>query len=185
MKAILSGSILSFLICYPALSQSKSSDLPFCDFPEEEPSEINRTVTLTDVGIRITIPVNTRVVKKNDGSIELMDNGTYKLIQCMNKPNSGVAGRGYISAIIEKITPEYFYDYVIKEVPNKPQMYIASKTILPEDGVKTFEFWLRIKTPKGVFDIKNNVPTYPTSQEEITADLEGIEIRASLIDIIK
>jgi hypothetical protein len=185
MKAILSGMLLSFLILYPVLSQSRPGKLPFCDFSEEEPSEIKRTVTLTDVGIKITIPVNTRVVKKNDGSIELMDNGTYKLIQCMNKPNSGVAGRGHISTIIEKITPEYFYDYVIKEVPNKPQMYIASKTILLEDGVKTFEFWLRIKTPQGVFDLKDNVPTYPTSQEEIKVELEGLEIFASLIDIIK
>jgi hypothetical protein len=64
-------------------------------------------------------------------------------------------------------------------------MYISSKTILLKDGVKTFEFCLRIQTPKGVFDLKDNVPTYPTSQEEIAVELEGIKILASLIDIIK
>jgi hypothetical protein len=185
MKAILSGIILSFLICYPTLAQSRPGKLPFCNFPEEEPSEIKRTVTLNEVGIRITIPVNTRVVKRNDGSIELMDNGTYKLIQCMNQPNSGVVARGHISTIIKKVTPEYFYDYVIKEVPNKPQIYIAQRKVSLGGSMNAVESWLRIKTPKGVFDLKDNVPTYPTSEEEIKAELEGLEIFASLIDIIK
>lgn len=183
MKIILSGVLISLLVCFPALAKPKSSNLPYCDFAEEEPSSIERTVTLTEVGISIKIPVNTRVVKKTDGSIELMDNGTYQLFQCSSKPNSGVAGRGYLYTKIEKSKTDYLYSNVLKEVPGKEKMWIAAKTNYLQDGSKDFDIWLRIQTSKGIFDISTEQYGPLQTQQEIKEKVKEMIAIALFITI--
>lgn len=172
--------ILACTLASPALAKP---NLPYCDFAEEEPSSIERVVGLSEVGITIKIPVNMRLVKKNDGNIELMDNGTYNLIQCMSRPNSGVAGRGAMTTNIKRVNPEYFYDYIVKEVPSKEGMYIAAKKSFNSSQGYSFELWLRIKTPKGVFDISNTVYGGLTTKEEIEEEVNDLVMTAQSITI--
>lgn len=178
----LSNLLLLMILAYPfpALAQS---NLPYCNFAEEDPSSIQRTITLTEVGITLAVPANTRAIKTTNGAVELIDNGTFQLLQCINKPNRGVAGRGYSYTRIEKSKTDYLYSNVVRGVPGKERMWIAVKTEYLEDGSKSFDIWLRIQTPKGIFDISTEQYGPLQTQEEIKDKVEVMRAIALSITI--
>lgn len=45
-------------------------------------SETTRRLTLTQFGIALEIPENFRAMLRSDGSVEVMDPGTYRLFRC-------------------------------------------------------------------------------------------------------
>ncbi|MEH2294747.1 hypothetical protein [Nostoc sp.] len=165
--------ILACIVACPVLAQAKPT---ICAFDEETASEIKRTVTLTNMGIKISIPANYRAIAIADGSIEFVDNGTYQLFQCVAK-NPGAGGRGYFGIKVYKSKINYLYSNVQDIVPGKPNFFIVWEK-KQENDTTFHSLKLRIKTKKAILEVENVNDNGP-----ITTEKEAQELRTGLIEI--
>ena len=171
--------IMAGIVAYPVLVQAKQT---ICAFDEEAASEIKRTVTLTNMGIKISIPANYRAVARTGGSIEFVDNGTYQLFQCVAK-NPGAGGRGYSGIEVYKSKTNYLYSNVQDTVPGKPNFFIVwEKTQL--DNNTFHHLKLRIKTKKGILEVEQITDEPITTEQEANELRSGLIEMASIIDIL-
>ncbi|WP_298912488.1 hypothetical protein [uncultured Nostoc sp.] len=164
--------IVAGIVVSPVLVQAKQT---ICAFDEEAASEIKRTVTLTNMGIKISIPANYRAVARTGGSIEFVDNGTFQLFQCVAK-NPGAGGRGYTGIKIYKSKTNYIYSNVQDMVPGRPNFFIVwEKRQL--DNNTFHDLKLRIKTRKGILEVEQ------INEDPITTEQEAQELRTEIIQI--
>ncbi len=84
------ASLLGSLGLPPAQAQR------LCDTGEYEPdATTQRTVTLPQFGLAVTIPSNYRALRRQDGAVEILHPQDYEFIQCILA--GGLGGRGYYS----------------------------------------------------------------------------------------
>lgn len=147
-----------------------------CDTPEETASEIKKTVSLPNMGIRVEVPANYRAVGRKDDSTLFVDNGTYKYLQCVAN-NPGAGGRGIFGFMVERSKANYLYSNVQDEVPGKPNFFIVwEKQPLGEETSHLLS--LRIKTQKGIIEV-----TEVDGNGPITTETEAIQQRNNLVEL--
>lgn len=148
------------------------------DYQPEEPSKLTRIIKLDKFGFSITVPANYRAMLKNNGTIEIMDNGTFKLTYCGDKINIPV-GRGSEALIISK-SREYLYSNVVDKVSNKPKMFFVIKTSY--DTRTIYRTMLRLRTSKGIIDLEiDGIPT--DNKEDALKEIENLHKLADNIRI--
>lgn len=165
--------IMAGIVVSPVVAQAKQT---ICAFDEEAASEIKKTYSLTNMGIKISIPANYRAVARTGGSIEFVDNGTYKMFQCLLN-NPGAGGRGYFGIKVYKSKIDYLYSNVQNIVPGRPNFFIVwEKT--QDNGTTFHDLKLRIKTRNGILEVEQI-----NGDEPITTEQEANELRTRLIEM--
>lgn len=100
--------------CYQIQEESLSKETVIKSFPE--------------FNIQMRVAKNTNAVKLKDGSILIVDRGTYKYLQCLqNNPNG--LGKGIFGVLISRGARQYD-DY--HELPNRPLVFLAAPKGLQE-----------------------------------------------------
>lgn len=84
----------------PALAQ----ELCLTDDVPEPPAETLRTVDLPDFNLAVEIPSNYRVMKRQDGSVEILHPDDFEMFQCLLR--GGYGGQGYYSEVIQLVDPD-------------------------------------------------------------------------------
>jgi len=84
---------------------------PPCSYPIEIDSKTNKVYTYPKFGISMVMPDNLVSMLRQNGSIDIIDKGTYKLLQCPEKFGRGAPGTR-ISWANDTV---YFYSINIKE----------------------------------------------------------------------
>lgn len=149
--------LINTLIILPAKAEiSNLSNPNNCIRNPESPSKITRSIKLKNFDITLDIPANYRVIALTDGSIKIVDNGTYKFIVCSNKEprNMLYAYEIYYYWLVKKSNETFLYSNVSDKVPGIDNVYIVWKKE-PVDEIK-----LRIKTKKGLIEIEKEVHDY-------------------------
>ncbi|WP_414530751.1 hypothetical protein [Nodularia chucula] len=99
MKSLLLTSLLYLsllLLNFSVVAQSKPSK-PICNYPVEEDSVFTKQFIFKKFGVSMELPENLVSMLRNNGEIEVLDRGTYKMLQC---PVNQRLGNGYSSYII-------------------------------------------------------------------------------------
>lgn len=94
ISLVLSGALL--VSCGEAIAKPKKQP-KLCNYPVEENSVITKQFFYPKFGISMELPQNLVSMLRNDGSIEILDRGTYKVLQC---PPAQRLGMGYMSYVI-------------------------------------------------------------------------------------
>lgn len=82
----------------PAIAQSR-----YCNDPGPIPaSEKTRELKLTQFGVTLMIPSNFRAILRNNGAVEIVNPGTYKVLTCVARGGQAL-GRGYASVIVRSV----------------------------------------------------------------------------------
>ncbi len=82
-----------------------------CAFATVEPVKTTKKIELKQFGIKVEIPSNFRTMLDKNGKVEIVDPGTFKMLQCFARGGKG-GGRGYgsdsfmIIANSQNITPK-------------------------------------------------------------------------------
>jgi hypothetical protein len=142
-----------------------------CAFESEEASQLNKTLKLDKFGIAIDIPVNYRAIGRTNGSVQLVDNGTYQGIACFAKNPTATGGSGYTSLLIYKSRETFLYSNVQNKVPNKENIFLVVKKNPLDQSYQyyVYEVKLRMKTKKGFIELEylSDEPIEDTSVENI------------------
>jgi hypothetical protein len=84
---------------YPVIAQQE-----LCrDIGQVAPSETLRTLELPQFGINIDIPENYRALARNDGSVQILDPGTFELISCLARGGEALGARGMSSLTVRLV----------------------------------------------------------------------------------
>ncbi|WP_375467904.1 hypothetical protein [uncultured Nostoc sp.] len=174
LPVILVGSLV-----LPGIAQAKQVR---CEYKEEEPSKINRVVPLMRMGIKITIPSNHRAIAKKDGSVELLDSGTYNLLNCLaNNPGAKGDALDYYSLIISKSKTSLLNDGLYQSLENNKII----SWIIKREGESIFHtVKLRIKSKKGLVEVEQTTLGPITSEAEAKEEIKGLVEIAKHIEII-
>jgi hypothetical protein len=86
--------LLSLLLILGLSTPSFAEYNPRCNFEDEEASEVTRIVKFPQYGIQMEIPENLRTMLRSDGVVQILNNATYRILQC---PLKDRIGRGYSS----------------------------------------------------------------------------------------
>jgi len=92
MKSLISLVLSGLLVVSSggeAIANSRKK--PLCSYPIESNSDTNKVYRYPKFGISMVMPDNLVSMLLQDGSIDIIDRGTYKLLQC---PRSERIGRG-------------------------------------------------------------------------------------------
>ncbi|WOD36960.1 hypothetical protein [Nodosilinea sp. E11] len=82
----------------PAIAQSS-----YCPDPGPIPAaETTRELELPQFGVALTIPSNFRAILRNDGTVEVVNPGTYQVLTCVAQGGQAL-GRGYASVIVRSV----------------------------------------------------------------------------------
>lgn len=65
-------------------------------------TDTQRELTLEQFGVAVEIPENYRAILRNDGSVQVVDPGTYNLIRC-EATGGNPLGRGYAELVIRGV----------------------------------------------------------------------------------
>lgn len=88
----------------PTFTLAQASDA--CQNTEAvQPSDEMRRLNLEQFGVAVMIPANYRAILRNDGSVQIVDPGTYNLIRC-EATGGDPLGRGFSDLVIRQVTPE-------------------------------------------------------------------------------
>lgn len=118
---------------------------PRCNFKNEEVSEVTRTVKFPQYGIQMEIPENLRAMLRNDGTIEILNNSIYRILQC---PLKDRIGKGYMSYQIYKAEKQY-----MRTIPlDRKGMYLVIRGSQIGDTIY-FEMAIRVQTSVGLVDV--------------------------------
>ncbi|MEA5579628.1 hypothetical protein [Anabaena sp. UHCC 0451] len=155
---ILSTIFLSFLIThlisFPV--KAETSNLINCGIEAEYPSKLSRNIELKQFGVALKIPANYRVMGRTDGSVSLVDNGTFKSLECFAKNPNAVGASGYDSISIYKSSETFIYSNVYNKLPGKDNVFIVWKKTPLNDADDNYEheIKLRVKTSKSLIEIE-------------------------------
>lgn len=146
--------LITHLISFPV--QAETSNFVACSNEPESPSKLSRTIELKQFGIALKIPANFRAIARTDGSVSLVDNGTFKSLECFAKNPNAVGASGYDSVSIYKSSETFIYSNVYNKLPGKDNVFIVwKKTPLEyEENTYDHEIKLRIKTSNGLIEIE-------------------------------
>jgi hypothetical protein len=138
-------STTTFLLQSNTVSFAKYN--PKCNFEDEEPSNITKIVKFPQYGIQMEIPKNVRTMLRNDGTVEIIGNSTYRSFQC---PEKDRIGKGYLGYKIYRGSKQYN-----KTVPlNKKGLYVVIKEYKDNgDDTVYYEMAIRVQTSVGLVDI--------------------------------
>ena len=138
--------LLSLLLILGLSSSSFAKEYnPRCDFEDEEVSATTKLVKFPQYGIQMEIPDNLRAMLRNDGVVQILNNSTYRILQC---PLKDRIGRGYSSYHIYKAKGQY-----MRTIPlAKKGMYFVIRGVKVDDTVY-FEMAIRMQTSVGLVDI--------------------------------
>lgn len=188
MKLLLAATLITlFSLCPAALALpeggvSQKDDTNKCDFPEEPPSATEITVKYTKFNIQIKMADNSNSMLRKNGDILIVDRGTYRFLQCINKyPRAG--GRGIFGILISRGTTPYSYQ---APIPGKPNMFIVHNTDYLDGTNLSYTIALRIVTSKGLTDVTLTGQLGPLiDKEEIANEVKSLKAIADAITIIK
>lgn len=121
-----------------AQSRGKICLVPKSDF--ESPASSYKTINLQDVGIKIDIPANYKILKR-DEFYEILDKASFDYFQCIR--NGGISkglGRGYVTQSVRRLNKNEFLKTIeasrkrqgIKLIPYKNNIFSG---YLIENGV--------------------------------------------------
>ncbi|MBD2415730.1 hypothetical protein FACHB389_25680 [Nostoc calcicola FACHB-389] len=145
-----------------------------CSKPTQKPSQFDRNIVLDKFGISMKIPANYRAISMADGTVDIVDGGTYEEFVCRAK-NPGAGGEGYYSITVYESKASYLYEGVWDKVPKKENMYIIwEKKSTGQDGLYFNYLNLRIKTKKGLVEIYAGDEQTPVHEDDVKAALEEI-----------
>jgi len=97
--------VTSLSILPDRVSSQPNNPCNFIKVESEQPSQILRTVQLPTLGITVDIPSNYRMVQFQDGRIEILNPGEFKLFQCIAKYGpQGLIGGGRYSESFRSLT---------------------------------------------------------------------------------
>lgn len=196
MKLLLAATLITLFNLSPALaqvegglSQKDGSSKPYpydqldkCDFPEEPPSSTEVTATYPKFNIQMKIADNSNSMLLKNGDILIVDRGTYRFLQCINKyPRAG--GRGIFGTLITRGATPYSYQ---APIPGKPNMFIVHNADYLDGTNLSYTIALRIITSKGLTDVTLTGQLGPlTDKEEIANEVKSLKAIADAITIIR
>jgi hypothetical protein len=156
LSTIFLSCLITNLISFPV--KAETSNLVNCGIEAEYPSKLSRNIELKQFGVALKIPANYRVMGITDGSVSLVDNGTFKSLECFAKNPNAVGGSGYDSISIYKSSETFIYSNVYDKLPGKDNVFIVwEKTPLNDaDDNYEHEIKLRVKTSKGLIEIEGS-----------------------------
>ena len=166
------------------IHQPVNAEFMDCSRPPQEPSKFNRTVILDKFGISMTIPANYRAMARVNGTVEIVDGGTYEAFVCSAR-NPGATGSGYYGILVYKSEVSYLYENVWDKVPDRENMYIVwEKT---DAGGESYfhSIKLRIKTKKGLVEIYGRSEHSIETDDEVRLELQDIFAVAQSIEILE
>ncbi|ASC71330.1 hypothetical protein XM38_022820 [Halomicronema hongdechloris C2206] len=144
---------LSSSLPAPSLAQAEN---PCQNTDTVLPAEDTRRLTLEQFGVALSIPANYRAILRNDGSVQVVDPGTYNLIRCQIQ-GGDLLGRGFSELVIRQVDAAaedsletVVRDAVYAEAPGpRPSSCISPYPLQGQQGylVQTptgrhAEFWL-------------------------------------------
>jgi len=138
----------------PARAETQTN-IVHCGVVVEQDSKLKKTIRLEKFGIAMQVPANYRAIAITDGSVTIVDNGTYKAINChANHPNAVGSSYDYLS--VYKSSENFLYANVYDKVPDKENIFIIWKKTPIDNTYKYYrhEVKLRIKTNKGIVEIE-------------------------------
>ncbi|MEA5625295.1 hypothetical protein [Nostoc sp. UHCC 0251] len=170
------------IVAYPIVAQAGEVN---CTFPQEDPSNKKKIVTLNSMGIKISIPSNYRSMARGDGSIDLVDNGTFQMFDCLVNNPEGVGGRGYNSINIYKSKAKKLFSNSesFEVVPNQPNMRVIWQQHGEEHDL-SYSVKLRIKTKKGLIEVEQTLFEVLIGTDGVKNKIDEMIEIASLIDIL-
>ncbi|MEA5605475.1 hypothetical protein [Nostoc sp. UHCC 0252] len=130
MKTLVVALLTLSLLSNSTVTQAKPNTC--ANIKEEIPSKKTVVRSFLKFNIRMKLPVNTRTMPWENGGILIVDNGTYKYLQCA-EGNPHALGKGIFGVLISKGTKTYD---VNKEIPNKPLRYIVATEDLQEIALR-------------------------------------------------
>ena len=186
LTVVLTGGAISLINgVVPATAQTELSceNTPI-DVDSVPAAETTRKLKLEKFGIELTIPSNYRAMLLNNGDVQIVDPGTYKMIHCRAK-GAKVLGRGYYSTVIRKVEkPDNLTLYQLIQNKKDPQD-ISVRTV---DGKKGYlveyqmdwgaEFWMDRKDIPGAVVIATRCDCKGMKEalvSRLESDLELIE----------
>lgn len=154
LSTIFLSCLITHLISFPV--KAETSNLINCGIEAEYPSKLSRNIELKQFGVALKIPANYRVMGITDGSVSLVDNGTFKSLECFAKNPNAVGGSGYDSISIYKSSETFIYSNVYDKLPGKDNVFIVWKKTPLNDADDNYEheIKLRVKTSKGLIEIE-------------------------------
>lgn len=148
MKSLIQSCLLLSLLLVGCSEEAiaKPGKQKICSYPIEEDSNTNKVYVYKKFGISMEMPDNLASMLLQDGSIDIIDRGTYKLLQC---PEHSKQGRGAPGTRISWADDTvYFKSFNIKENVDLYVKYEGGK-------YPTYLVILRLVNKKGqLIDIK-------------------------------
>ncbi|HLP87679.1 MAG TPA: hypothetical protein VK184_03600 [Nostocaceae cyanobacterium] len=178
--SFLIASILIVTICNLLTIKPVKAEQVICPRNTEQDSKIKKNAVLDKFGISIEIPINHRLMARTDGSIEILDNGTYEWLACLMKNPNACCGAGFGGISITTFSGNFFYSNVYMQVPNRENAFIIWKK--EDEDINTVK--LRFKTSKGATDVEYsgdysiedyNVKSYIESLIELSANIQVLQ----------
>ena len=169
---------LLLLVSLQSASLAEYEYNPRCNYPLEEPSKTTKTVKFPQYGIQMEIPENLRTMLRTDGTVEILNNSTYRILQCPLKDREG---RGYSSYQVYKAKGQY-----TKTVPLGKGVYFVVRSVkLGSEEPLYFEMAIRVQTSVGLVDVSIAEDRGAYSKEEaIEAAKEYLEL-AKMISLLE
>lgn len=92
--------LITFVWILPMQGQRAIAQTAYCPDPGPIPAtETTRSLELPQFGLNLTIPDNFRAILRNNGAVEIVNPGTYQVLQCVAQGGQAL-GRGYASMIV-------------------------------------------------------------------------------------
>ncbi|NTW20283.1 MAG: hypothetical protein HGA42_12060 [Nostocales cyanobacterium W4_Combined_metabat2_030] len=196
MKLLLAATLITLFNLCPAfalpeggVSQKDGPSKPYpyeqlgkCDFPEEPPSSTEVTATYPKFNIQMKIAENSNSMLLKNGDILIVDRGTYRFLQCLNKyPRAG--GKDIFGILISRGSTSYSYQ---APIPGKPNMFIVHNTDYLDGTNLSYTIALRIVTSKGLTDVTMSGQLDPLiDKKEIANEVKSLKAIADAITIIR
>ncbi len=160
-----------------------------CGFAYVDPANTRKTIQLKQFGINIDIPSNYRAMLHNDGKVEILDPGSFKMLQCIAS-NSNTTGQGYpsdsfklvpnsqnlspkqiVAKRVKQLNSEYGTPSITTHNWNNVEVTILEVTNAPVDYAIA---WYKLPNVDGVVEIDAGGVDYSTNREVIVQLLETI-----------
>jgi len=127
------------------------------------PSDDRRRLSLEQFGVSVMIPENYRAILRNDGSVQVVDPGTYNLIRC-EAIGGNPLGRGFSDLVIRQVMPaadQPLAATVTEAVsPDRPRQSAPCVSPYPLEGQQGYlvttmtarhaEYWVNPETSEGI-----------------------------------
>jgi hypothetical protein len=133
--------ILSTLLLINSLgginNPSKQAQAQFCRDPRSIPAdETTRNLELPQFGMTLAIPSNFRAILRNNGTVEVVNPGTYEVLTCVAKGGQAL-GRGYASITVRSLSNSKNLDLQEFVEQDRALLNHAMKFFLPVDFYPT------------------------------------------------